>query len=132
MRITADTNILVRAVVLDDKHQAAAAKKILKQAELIAIPLSCLCELSWVLRSVYNLDRDAITAAIFALSHASNIALDKPAVEAGLALHIEGGDFADGVIAHEGRHLGGEVFASMDKRAVSLIERQGYKTLLVK
>ena len=104
----------------------------MKQAEFIAIPLSCLCELTWVLRSVYNLDRDAIAAAIFALVHASNVAMNRPAVEAGLAVQNEGGDFADGVIAHEGRFLGGEVFASMDKRAASLIERQGYKTHLVK
>jgi predicted nucleic-acid-binding protein len=32
MRITADTNILARAVVQDDKYQAAAATKTLKQA----------------------------------------------------------------------------------------------------
>lgn len=85
-----------------------------------------------MLRSVYHFDRDRIAAAICALRYASNVGLDRPAVEAGLAVHNQGGDFADGVIAHDGRHLGGEVFVSMDKRAVSLIERQGFKTHLVK
>ena len=39
MRITVDTNILVRAVMGDDVKQATAATKLLKEAEIIAIPL---------------------------------------------------------------------------------------------
>ena len=42
MRITADTNVLLRAVVADDKKQAEAAARILKEAELIAVTLPCL------------------------------------------------------------------------------------------
>ena len=36
-----------------------------------------------------------------------------------------GGDFADGVIAFDGRRLGGEVFASFDRKAVELIAVNG-------
>lgn len=132
MRITADTDILVRAVVQDDKKQADIAKNILKQAELIAIPLTCLCEFNWVLQSVYPFDRVEFANAINALIQASNVAVDWPAVEAGLAVHNDGGDFADGVISYEGRYLGGEGFVSMDKRAVSLIQRQGHMAQLAK
>jgi predicted nucleic-acid-binding protein len=53
MKITVDTNILVRAVVNDDKKQARAAAVLLKNAEIIAISLPCLCEFVWVLRRVY-------------------------------------------------------------------------------
>ena len=40
-----------------------------------------------------------------------------------------GGDFADGVIAYEGRWLGGEAFVSFDKKAVSLIAAQGQPSI---
>ena len=50
MNITVDTNILVRVVVRDDEKQARAAAKILKEAELIAVSLPCMCEVVWVLR----------------------------------------------------------------------------------
>ncbi|EGG79200.1 transposase subfamily [Gluconacetobacter sp. SXCC-1] len=57
--------------------------------------------------------------------------MNRPAVEAGLALLEAGGDFADGVIAHEGVWLGGETFVSFDKKAVSLLKKQGEKTRLL-
>ena len=50
MRITADTNVLVRALVQDDPEQAKAATDLLESEELIAIPVPVLCELVWVLR----------------------------------------------------------------------------------
>ena len=52
MKITADTNVLVRALVQDEPEQARAASALLEQAELVAIPLPVLCELVWVLRRV--------------------------------------------------------------------------------
>jgi hypothetical protein len=36
------------------------------------------------------------------LVHRKFVSMDRPAVEAGLAVLEAGGDFADGVIAHEG------------------------------
>jgi predicted nucleic-acid-binding protein len=36
-----------------------------------------------------------------------------------------GGDFADGVIAYEGKWLGGETFVSFDKKAVGLLSAHG-------
>jgi len=42
-----------------------------------------------------------------------------------------GADFADGVIAHEGRWRGGETFVSFDKKAVSAIAKQGLKAILL-
>jgi hypothetical protein len=57
--------------------------------------------------------------------------VDRPAVDAGLALLEAGGDFADGVIAFEGRRLGGLVFTSFDAEAVRLIEANGGETRLL-
>lgn len=46
------------------------------------------------------------------------IVIDRPAVETGLAVLRAGGDFADGVIGHQGASFGGENFASFDRAAL--------------
>ncbi len=125
MKITVDTNILARAVVADDAQQAEAAATLLKDAALIAVPLPCLCEFVWVLRRVYGFGLDDVTAALRALLDAGNVVVDRPAVDAGLAVLDAGGEFADGLIAYEGAWLGGEIFVSFDRKAVSLIAKQG-------
>jgi len=60
------------------------------------------------------------------------VRLDRPAVEAGLALLQAGGDFADGVIAHQGQWLGGEVFVSFDGQALALLRQQGVAAELIR
>jgi len=131
VKITADTNVLIRAAVRDDRKQADAAAKLLKSAKSIAVPSSCLCEFVWILDRVYDFGRQEIAAAIVALTDSANVVVNRAAVEAGLAVLSAGGDFADGVIAHEGRWLGGEVFVSFDKRAVSRVERIGIQARLL-
>lgn len=131
MKVAVDTNVLVRAVVRDDPVQARAAIKVLTNAELIAIALPCLCELVWVLRSVYGFQTADASAAIRALLAAANVAMNRPAVEAGLSMLEAGGDFADGVIAYEGNWLAGETFISFDKKAVALLAAQGQRARLL-
>ena len=131
MKITVDTNVLIRAVVRDDKAQARAAAKLLKDAETIAVSLPSLCEFVWVLRRVYNFGQQEIAAAIEALLNTGNVAVNRPAVELGLAILNAGGDFADGLIAYEGNWLGGDTFVSFDKKAVALIAKQGLRTELL-
>jgi predicted nucleic-acid-binding protein len=125
MRVAVDTNVLVRAVVQDDPQQATAAKKLLKSASLIAVSLPSLCEFVWVLRRAYSFDHATVAAAIRVLLNSTNVVANRPAVEAGLAQMDLGGDFADGVIAYEGAWLGGEVFVSFDKLAVTLLTARG-------
>lgn len=125
MKIVADTNVLVRLVVGDDVRQARAASKALEAAELIAIGSHALCELVWVLQRSYGVTRSDIAETIRSLVTARNVEVDRPAVEAGLAMLEAGGDFADGLIAHEGQWLGGETFLSFDKQAVGLLKKQG-------
>lgn len=132
MTLSVDTNVLVRAVVRDDVAQADAADRLLRSASVIAVALPCLCEFVWVLRRVYRFAVADVAAAIEALSASANVALNRPAVEAGLAVLRAGGDFADGVIAHEGRWLGGETFASFDHKAVALLNDQGYAAQIVR
>lgn len=125
MKITADTNILVRAATLDDPVQGPIARRLVGEAALLAVPLPALCEYCWVLGAVYRLDPASIAASVRLLLEADNVEMDRAAAEAGLALLEAGGDFADGVIAHEGRWLGGETFMSFDKKAVRLLTERG-------
>jgi predicted nucleic-acid-binding protein len=131
MKVTVDTNILIRAVMRDDAKQGQAAAKLLKDAEIVAVPLPCLCEFVWVLRRVYGIGQHDISTALNALLDADNVAINRPAVDAGLAVLNAGGDFADGVIAYEGSWLGGDIFVSFDRRAVSLIAKQGQQARLL-
>lgn len=91
----------------------------------VAVSLPCLCELIWVLRSVYGFSRVDMIQTIETMLAIGNMVLDRAAVQAGVDLLREGGDFADGVIAHEGRRLGGEVFVSFDKKAIARLRAQG-------
>jgi predicted nucleic-acid-binding protein len=124
VKIIADTNVLVRAMIGDDEEQSALAQAELAGAELVAVALPSLCELVWVLSQGYKIAADEIADAVRRLINAANVVVNRPAVEAGLALLDAGGDFADGVIAYEGRWLGGETFVSFDKKAVKLLTAQ--------
>ena len=132
VRVTVDTNILVRAAVRDDAAQTAIADRILGEAELVAVPLPCLCEFVWVLRRGYRVPPDRIAGAIRLLVNASNVATSVRAVEAGLRVLDAGGDFADGVIASEGQRLGGDTFVSFDREAVELTSAHGLPALLAR
>lgn len=115
----------------DDPAQAETAAKLLTEAELVAVALPCLCDLVWVLGRVYGLPPSDAAAAIRALMAAANVEMNRPAVEAGLAMLNAGSDFADGVIAHEGAWLGGETFVSFDRKAVALLAEQGMSAQLL-
>lgn len=95
MKVSVDTNVLLRFVVGDDKTQERIAAEVLDAADM------------------------------------RNVVTDRAAIEAGLAVIDAGGDFADGVIAFEGRWLGGETFVSFDKKAVKLLNGQGVAARLL-
>ena len=125
VKITADTNVLLRAVVQDDEEQAAAVRALLLRATVVAVPVLVFCELAWVLKSTYACSAHDIAAVIEAIKESNMVATDLLAVEAGLAALRAGGDFADGVIAHQGAALGGTTFASFDRRAVARVRAVG-------
>src|SRR5262249_27556729 len=125
MRITADTNVLVRAITNDDVRQSRVAEAELANADVVALALPALCELVWVLSQGYKIYSAEIAEAIRRLMNSENVVANRPAVEAGLAQLDAGGDFADGIIAYEGRWHGAEMFVSFDKKAVKLMKAQG-------
>lgn len=119
MKLTVDTNLLVRLVVGDDEAQAKTAFTLLSTAERVAISLPCLCELVWLLSGVYGFRSDSIAAAVRSVVEPGNVVTDTAAVETSLAILAAGGDFADGVIASAGAAMGGETFVSFDRKAVA-------------
>jgi predicted nucleic-acid-binding protein len=130
MKITADTNVLVRALTEDHIEQSKSAQSALGKADMVALTIPTLCELVWVLRS-YRIHSSDIAETLRGLLDGTNIAVNRPAAEAGMAVLEAGGDFADGVIAYEGNWLGADTFVSFDKKAVSLIEAQGKSAKLL-
>lgn len=131
MKVTADTNVLIRAAVEDDLHQARRAAKILAEADLVAVPVPVLCEFVWVLRRGYRKSATDVSDAIRRLMRSANVVMNRTEVEAGLSALDAGGDFADGVIAHEGEWLGAEEFVSFDSKAVSLLQAHGTRARLL-
>lgn len=124
MKVTADTNVLVRALTEDHAEQSKAAQLALSKADIVALTIPTLCELVWVLQG-YKIRPVDMAAAIRDLLNGGNVVVNRPAAEAGLALLDAGGDFADGVIAYEGNWLGADTFISFDKKAVRLMQAQG-------
>jgi predicted nucleic-acid-binding protein len=131
MKIIADTNVLLRAVLGDDAKQSRAARLALSSAEQVVLGRHALCEMVWVLSRSYKLPKNEISRTVIGLLVAENVVTDSGAIEAGLKAMEAGADFADGVIDYEGRWLGGETFVSFDKKAVAAIAKQGTRTKLL-
>lgn len=126
-----DTNVLVRAAIDDDQVQTRRARAVMRDAERLVIATTTLCEYVWVVSRVYRLPKADILRSIRLLVAGSNVSVDIAAVEAGLSFMEAGGDFADGVIAFEGRRLGGDIFATFDRRAAALTEKAGRSAWLL-
>ncbi|MCP3731309.1 type II toxin-antitoxin system VapC family toxin [Sphingomonas sp. MG17] len=131
MKISVDTNVLLRLIVGDDEAQQRTAAEALERAELVAVSAHVLCEFAWVLERSYQVAKPEISIAIRRILEMRNVVANRPTVEAGLAVLDAGGDFADGVIAFDGQWLGGDTFVSFDKRAAKLIKAHGTATRLL-
>ncbi|MBL8351898.1 MAG: VapC toxin family PIN domain ribonuclease [Burkholderiaceae bacterium] len=130
MKVTLDSNALVRLATQDDPGQAAAAWQALRHATLIAVPTPALFGLVWVLLRGFRCAPDQVAHALRVLLQTRHVVCDTAAVLAGLAL-LEGGDFADGAIARQGAALGGNEFLSFDRQAVTLLQRHKHKARLL-
>ena len=129
MRITADTNLLIRYTMFDDPSQAETARKVIDEAETVCVPVTALCEYVWVLRRGFRLKNSEIEQALQTLLGADNVLIDQFIVRKGLTMLERGGDFADGVIAFEGQWLGGDEFVTFDRKAATLLPQIGIPAL---
>ncbi len=126
MKVTADTNLLCRIVLDDDPCQKALVEKAFEGADMIVIVVASLCEVCWVLRSQFSVSAANIGLAIRQLLLIPRGEVDREAADAGLEVLDLGGDFADGLIAFEGRRRGGSIFMSFDRGAIRRLRRLGF------
>ena len=123
-----DTNILVRFLTKDDVLQAEVAKRFILSCRENGIPCFInkvvLCELVWVLETVYRHSKqDIIHVLEGILSRESFAVEDSAAARSALYYYKKGPvDFADAMIAVTNRHLGCTSTVTFDKKAAQLEE----------
>lgn len=117
MKVAFDTNILVRLFVADDPHQVEAARRVLSEAKTIAIPIVALCEAVWVMRVAYKVPPSEIADYLDVFLADERVLYDRTLAQPGMALLRAGGDFADAVIAADGRQLGADRLITFDRAA---------------
>lgn len=91
-----DTNLWVRYLTNDDPRQAALAVELIARCERIYIAKTVVLELEWVLRAVYQLDRDTVNRALLQVLGLPNTVVESPRqIARALETHRRGLDFAD-------------------------------------
>jgi predicted nucleic-acid-binding protein len=118
-----DTNILVRYLVGDDLKQAKAAthllEKVCTKEQPGMVNLIVLCELVWVLRGAYKVDKKTILDVLRQILGSTELSVETPDV-AWVALDdFEKGnaDYSDYLIAHRNKQLACIHTATFDKNA---------------
>jgi predicted nucleic-acid-binding protein len=119
--IAFDTNLVVRLLVADDREQLervvesiAAAER---SAEEILLTAIVLCEVAWVLGSVYRAPRKKIVEVFRELLAGGQFAIEsRREVDAAFARFERGrGDFADYLIAESARTEGARTTFTLDR-----------------
>ena len=119
--IAFDTNVLLRLLLNDDARQARMAQGLIDHAlvrsDKVLLPDIVLCELEWVLDSVYEVPKAEITETLRRLLDAEEFAfLDRVAV-AGALNGYEGGnaDFSDYLIGASAARAGAATTYTFDR-----------------
>lgn len=134
MKITVDTNLLIRFLIKDDKFQNQKVWDIFFEAEEIFIPITVLCEVVWVLSFSYKLSNSFIAAKLQNLIEIPIFIVDKPVVNFGIKVLEANGDFADGVNAFLGKQFfenQNSKFISFDKKAVKILNSLGIDAVIL-
>jgi predicted nucleic-acid-binding protein len=117
-----DTNVLVRYLTQDDMAQGRRASVLV--ADTVAKGDRCfigsvvLCELVWVLRGAYGLDKATVVSVLERILATAQFTIEqRDVVRRALEDYREGkGDFADYLIGHHGLEAGCRATATFDRR----------------
>jgi predicted nucleic-acid-binding protein len=121
-----DTNVLVRYLVADDPRQTAAAAAAIRDRCTIREPgfvnLIVLCELVWVLDSVYDYSRDSIAAAVDALCQSPQLSIERgDLVKMALgAYRTSRADLSDCLVAVANMEAGCTLTLTFDRAAATV------------
>lgn len=120
-----DTNVLLRAFVLEDGEQTARARRLIARcspSNPVYVNGIALVEAIWVLEGQYGYGRKAIAAIVEQLLMAKDVVLEHEAsVRAVMKTYLQhNADFADALLAHINSSAGCKATATFDKRAARL------------
>ena len=127
--IALDTNVLVRFLVEDDPEQTARARSFLQRSleedSTCFVSDIVLCEVVWVLGSVYRISRPTVVEHLSALLRTRQLAFSSTdRVGRALAAFRSGrGDFADYLIREHAWAAGCEAVATFERR---LLAEEGF------
>jgi predicted nucleic-acid-binding protein len=116
-----DTNVLVRLITRDDPRQATSAESFVEKGAWVSV--LALAEATWVLATVYNLDRKRVAAAIeMLLQHRDLVLQDAEAVAAALELFRAKPalGFSDCLMLHLARQAGHLPLGTFDRRLANV------------
>jgi predicted nucleic-acid-binding protein len=112
--IAADTNVVVRLLVADDRRQTERASALFR-AESIYLGKTVLLETEWVLRGAYGLSSAAIAPGLRKVLGLSGVTVeDSATVARALDWYEEGLDFADAL--HLASSGAAPHFATFDRK----------------
>ena len=127
--IAFDTNVLLRLLLNDDKRQARQAQlliaRVIDASDRVLIPDIVLCELEWVLDSVYELPRSRIIETLQRLLDAEEFTFNSTAA-LGRALddYKKGkADFSDYLIGASAASAGATTTFTFDR---ILLQSKGF------
>ena len=118
-----DTTVLVRYMMQDDGRQSRLATRIVESLSPETpgfVPLVAIVELSWVLTSAYELDRNQLIEALEALLRAKELVVESGQVvwKALRLFQRANGHFADCLIAGSAEAAGCTKTMTFDRGAV--------------
>jgi predicted nucleic-acid-binding protein len=117
-----DTNVLVRYLTQDDPRQSRQANTLVADVvatgERLFVSPVVLCELVWVLRGPYGMDKAEVVAALERILATAQLEIDqKDLVREALDDYRTGaGDFAVYVIGRRGKEAGCQRTATFDRQ----------------
>ena len=119
--IACDTNVLLRLLLDDEETQSRQVEAIVRQVvaagDRILLPDIVLCELFWVLRSVYQFPKADVVRTFQRLLAAEEFAfMDRPAVSQSLESYANGtADFSDYLIGQSATVAGATMTYAFDR-----------------
>jgi predicted nucleic-acid-binding protein len=124
--ISADTNLIVRHLTQDDARQAKKVQELFDAAELRQEPVMLthivLCEVCWVLKSVYRFDKSQIALALQSLMDDSGFYIqERPLIEESLTAYKKhAGQFPDHLIGVTAKKSGASTTFTFDQGVAKL------------
>ncbi len=122
-----DTNVLVRYLTADNTVQFNRAIEVIESGSPKLLSPIVLTELSWVLKSVYGLDRESIVGLLRLVGSNGFFMYKRPeAIKIAIEEYAAGFDLADTLIGRLNMEDGAETTFTFDKKAGKL---PGYRAI---